>query len=212
MRLTRCARTRRSAHLSLAVALWLSMGHATLWAQELYATNSKNILVHGRAASGNTYPFRTLGGPLTLNERIPGLALDAVNDELFVLLEEGPLEASSSVRVYNRTADGNAAPIRSFNEIGRGGSSALTVDTLHGELFISHQEHVVPGPAQVRVCDRAATGSAAPLRTLVGASTGLNEPRAVVVDTVHNEMLVVNQHVLPVEQQRRLRPVMALAH
>jgi hypothetical protein len=55
------------------------------------------------------------------------------------------------------------------------------------ELFVANI-----GNNSITVYSRAATGNTAPLRTLSGAATGLNEPEGLVVDAVHQEILVVN--------------------
>ena len=135
---------------------------------------------------------------LTLNQAVQALAVDTVNNEVVALIETGPLEALSEVRVYNRTADGNTAPIRSLGT-GSGGSTALAVDTLHDELYIAHQHHAVPGSApEVMIYSRTASGSDARLRTLVGVNTGLDSPAGIAVDTVHDELLVLNHGTVTV--------------
>jgi DNA-binding beta-propeller fold protein YncE len=45
----------------------------------------------------------------------------------------------------------------------------------------------------ITVYARTASGNTAPLRTLQGAATGLNFPRAVAVDSANNELVVANQ-------------------
>jgi hypothetical protein len=71
---------RHSARFGFAIALWVSIGCPVAWAQELFVNTGSNILVHGRAASGNTYPFRTLSGVIPINQNIPALAVDEVNN------------------------------------------------------------------------------------------------------------------------------------
>ena len=118
-----------------------------------------------------------------------------MNNEVVALVETGPNQASSAVSVYSRTADGSTAPIRGLGT-GLGGSTAVAVDTLHDEIYITHEHNFVPGsPPQVLVYSRTATGSDAPIRTLVGVDTGLTHPGAIAVDTAHDELLVMNQGV-----------------
>ena len=55
------------------------------------------------------------------------------------------------------------------------------------ELFVANN-----GNNSVTVYTRTANGDVAPLRTLVGAATGLNGPSGLAVDTVNNELFVAN--------------------
>jgi hypothetical protein len=55
------------------------------------------------------------------------------------------------------------------------------------ELFVANI-----GNNSITVYSRTASGDSPPLRTLSGAATGLNEPEGLVVDAVHQEMIVVN--------------------
>lgn len=142
--LMRHAPGRRAWFICLVVALWISIGLPTVGAQELLVANGPNILVYGRAASGNVYPFRTFGALIPIQQRIPALAVDAVNNEVVALVETGPNQASSAVSVYSRTADGSTAPIRGLGT-GLGGSTAVAVDTLHDEIYITHEHNFVPG-------------------------------------------------------------------
>ncbi len=188
---------RRSVLFGFATALWLSIGSPIAWAQDLFLADVRGIMVYARTACCDVYPFRTLG-QLTLNQAVQALAVDTVNNEVVALIETGPLEALSEVRVYNRTADGNTAPIRSLGT-GSGGSTALAVDTLHDELYIAHQHHAVPGSApEVMIYSRTASGSDARLRTLVGVNTGLDSPAGIAVDTVHDELSVLNHGTVTV--------------
>lgn len=105
-------------------------------------------------------------------------------DELFV-----PNFNGNSVTVYDRTASGNAVPLRTIS----GGLTGLSVpigvaiDPLRNELFVLNR-----GANSVTVFSRAASGNLIPLRTLSGPATGLSTPFALALDLLNNELVVVN--------------------
>ena len=59
------------------------------------------------------------------------------------------------------------------------------------ELFVSNLNN------SITVYSRTASGDTAPIRTLSGAATGLSGPQALAVDTVNNELAVVNEGPFP---------------
>ena len=68
-------------------AILLSVGMGTAWAQnEIFVDNSRSssVTVYSRTANGNIAPLRTLSGAATGLNSPEGLAVDAVNNELFV--------------------------------------------------------------------------------------------------------------------------------
>jgi len=94
-----------------------------------------------------------------------------------------------SVTVYTRTANGNAAPLRTLSgsATGLGFPTGLVVDPVNNELLVTN-----PGSDSVTVYTRTANGNAAPLRTISGSATGLSLPEGLVVDPVNNELLIAN--------------------
>jgi hypothetical protein len=44
----------------------------------------------------------------------------------------------------------------------------------------------------ITVYSRTASGDTAPLRTIAGAATGLSQPYAIAIDTIHSEIFVAN--------------------
>jgi 6-phosphogluconolactonase (cycloisomerase 2 family) len=97
--------------------------------------------------------------------------------------------SNSSITVYNRTASGNIAPIRTLAGPATGLSTpeGLVVDTVNDELVVANNAN-----NSVTVYSRTASGNTAPIRTLAGGATGLTLPISLVVDTVNNELVVAN--------------------
>ena len=66
-------------------------------------------------------------------------------------------------------------------------SALSTAAWAQDEIFVTNA-----GANSVTVYSRTASGNSAPVRTLVGAATGLSTPVGVAVDVVHDELIVVN--------------------
>jgi DNA-binding beta-propeller fold protein YncE len=147
------------------------------------------ITVYARTASGNTAPLRTLSGPATGIIGPTDLAVDALNNELVVTDIGGSFIYDHSIRVYARTATGNASPLRTLSGRATGLNKpwGVAVDPLSNELVVANY-----GDNSIRVYPRTASGDTAPLRTLEGRTTGLSIPQGVAVDALNNELVVTN--------------------
>ncbi len=152
---------------------------------ELLVANLFSITVYPRAASGDTAPLRTLSGPATGLNQPRGLVVDTVNNELLVV-------NLFSITVYPRTASGDTAPLRTVSGLGTGldFSSSADADRVHDELVVGNSSFLAP--SSITVYPRTASGNTPPLRTVVGAATGLVGPAGLAVDTLNSELVVVN--------------------
>jgi DNA-binding beta-propeller fold protein YncE len=142
------------------------------------------INVYGLTANGNVAPIRTIAGAATGMATPRGVAVDPVNNELFVVQVSTP-----AIAVYARTANGNVAPLRTIvgAATGLNGPIGIAIDTVNNELLVANIS-----ANTITVYSRTASGNAAPLRTIAGAATGLDLPESVAVDTVNNELAVAN--------------------
>jgi len=141
---------------------------------ELFVANFNEsfITVFSRAADGNVPPLRRLEGIPTGLSGPGGLALDLMHNELFVTNF-----FSSSVTVYSRTANGSGPPLRVLGGPATGlfGARGLALDLAHDELFVTNFGFVSTIPVStVTVYGRTQSGNTAPLRTLGGPATELN--------------------------------------
>ena len=159
---------------------------------EILVANINSIAVYSLAASGNAAPLRTISGGDTGLAQPLGLAVDTENNEVLVA-------NASSITVYSRTADGNVAPLRTISGPSTGlmDPIGLAVDVAHGEVLVANfgvapGSEEAPHPGLITVYSRLADGDAAPLRTISGAATGLQNPRGLTLDTVNDEVLVTN--------------------
>ncbi|HEX6200454.1 MAG TPA: hypothetical protein VF150_09335 [Thermoanaerobaculia bacterium] len=146
---------------------------------ELFVANFDGDSVSVYRADGETDtdgvepPLRTLSGPLT-DIRLPiGIAVDSVNNELFVTSHDQFFPSNPRILVFRLTDSGNVAPLRTL-----GGSATLLAGPRHLALDLEHDELIVAqadGDA-VNVYSRTAAGNAAPKRRISGPSTGLDFP------------------------------------
>ncbi len=112
-----------------------------------------------------------------------GFAYDTVHDEIVVT---SPL--TQAILIFRGGASGEEAPTRVIQGphtqilgTARGGNSIVSVDGVHGEIYLP----IAPG--NILVFAREANGDVPPKRVLIGVGGG-----AVAVDPVH-DLLVVNR-------------------
>lgn len=170
--------------LALAACL-LAPSPACRAQDEIFATNSNSnaVTVYGRNANGNVAPLRVLTGNATGLGSPSGIAVDLVNDEIYVVNKTPPY----SVTVYPRTANGNVAPLRTLTGAltGLDDPRGVAVDPVNGEFAVANRAGF-----SVTVYARAANGNVVPLRTLL--NTGFSNPWGVLIDVANNEIAVAN--------------------
>lgn len=140
------------------------------------------IAVYALTASGSASPLGIISGASTGLDYPWGIAVDPVNNEIFVSDYR-----SQKILVYPRTASGDVAPIRTIS-----GSSAnltfsngIAVDTVNDELFVM-------GSGSVLVYPRTASGDASPIRTILDGK--LYSSHLLAIDTANNELFVTNYY------------------
>jgi hypothetical protein len=100
----------------------------------------------------------------------------------------------SSIRIFSRTATGDAAPLRVIKGARTGirGPMGVTIDTTHDELWVANY-----GEHTALVFARTAAGNVPPKRLLRNApegspTVGFGNPGAVAYDSKRDELLVPN--------------------
>ena len=180
---------------------------------ELFFTiqHLNKISVYRPSAEGKEEPHRYIQGPNTKLVDPHGIFVDSVNDEIVVSnhhsahqIETGVVAATlkfryllqstghyelSSLTVYSRTAEGDAAPLRTI----QGPKTRLNlplgvvVDTERDVILVANdQTHAVLAFA------RTAQGNVEPLYTIEGPATGLKNPGAFYLDVENDELWVTN--------------------
>ena len=156
------------------------------------STGNDSIRAFGRTASGDVVPLRVLSGADT------GLAggggqvprVDTTNNELIVTNA-----FTNSVLVFTRTASGNVVPLRTI----AGAATGLNVPV---GVYVDEDVNLVFGNNEIGVANlsgnsilvfsRTVDGNVAPLRTISGPLTGLNQPVQLALDRLNDEIFVVN--------------------
>lgn len=165
------------------------------------------ITVYPRTASGNVAPLRRIDGRKSQLrfKRSWGLALDLPNDEVFVSHQK-----RNQISVFARTTNTDIDPKAVPKRIIRGPATGLAnvhgifVDTKANEIYAVNLGHEVARdqktrmpvgaihPPSITVYRRDASGNAAPLRTIQGPNTKLDNAKPVFLDPEHHQIVVAN--------------------
>jgi DNA-binding beta-propeller fold protein YncE len=140
------------------------------------------VLIFGRADEGNSAPRRVIQGDQTgLGAWVGGLAWDAASQVLFAATYVQNADSSHSGRivVFDASADGNVAPLRTIegaltglDASGTGYPVGLAIDPLHHHLIVGIQDQQALGN-KLLVFDLDAVGNVAPLQVIGGVQTGM---------------------------------------
>ena len=157
---------------------------------------SDSITVYSLTANGDVAPLRTISGADTELAQPIGLAVDTREQR------GAGRELSSSITVYSRTAGGHLwqhVPLRTISGPSTRllNPAGLAVDAVNDEILVANIGSVSgPGhqgyPGLITVYSRLADGErrAAPNHQRTGHGVGCT--RGLAVDTVNDEVLVVN--------------------
>ena len=146
------------------------------------------IMTFRGAANGEEPPLRVIHGPATqITNPNSGLAIDEVNDELFLPLED-------RILVFPAKADGNVAPIRILETPApefAGFAGHLAIDPVNNVLVAVPDPVSVRGrPSQILIFDRTASGKAKPRAIIRGPKAMLTGAREVTVHPPRGLILV----------------------
>lgn len=156
--------------------------------------NHHGVFVYSRTATGAAAPLRTITGLNTLLDYPSSVVVDNVNNELWAVNDD----TSDRAVVYSRTANGDVAPLRVVDfklfEFTEKRTWGWSVDAVNNEVAGTFQNG-----STINVFDR---GAGDLLRSISGAATGMADPHGIFIDTVNNEILVVNEgHLFGVAPQ-----------
>ena len=141
------------------------------------------VLTFRGGADGEEAPIRVIQGPLTQLKAPDRMALDPVNNEIYIV-EQG------YILVFPREADGNVAPIRRLEgpDTGIAGFSFLAVDPIHDLLIHG-------GGRRIRIFDRTANGNAKPKAIIGGPKSGFNGPNGAIAVHAPTGMIIASSRV-----------------
>lgn len=105
-------------------------------------SSSRAILVYDRLANGDVEPKRRIGGDKTLFRDIIGIAVDAKSN--LILASTRSTDGFSGILMFERTANGNVAPVRKIGGPMTGALGAfrqLKVDAERGMVYLAVQSY-----------------------------------------------------------------------
>lgn len=105
-------------------------------------SSSRAILVYDRLANGDVEPKRRIGGDKTLFRDIIGIAVDAKSN--LILASTRSTDGFSGILMFDRTANGNVAPVRKIGGPMTGALGAfrqLKVDAERGMVYLAVQSY-----------------------------------------------------------------------
>jgi DNA-binding beta-propeller fold protein YncE len=147
----------------------------------------KGLLMYDRAAGTSpgvdqvTKALAELRGSETDIGFVAGVALDPVRKEKYTVNNDG----SDSVVVFDYDATGNRTPKRSFMVAHQAWGVAL--DRKRDELAVTVEIN-----NWIEFYRRDSTGKPKPTRLIRGDTAGLADPHGIVLDAMHDELLVAN--------------------
>jgi DNA-binding beta-propeller fold protein YncE len=105
-----------------------------------------------------------------------------------------------SIRIYSRTANGDAVPVRVIQgpKTGLSLPMKIWVDSVHNEILVANS-----GSSSVLVFSRTANGDVAPIRKIEGPATGLKKPVGLALDLKNDELWVTNPEMHSATVYRR---------
>ncbi|HVZ24301.1 MAG TPA: hypothetical protein VG871_24680 [Vicinamibacterales bacterium] len=157
---------------------------------EIYVPEGKRVLVFPRGANGNVKPIRVLDGPDTTILAARAVAIDTQRNLLVVAATpngaDGGSERETEFAIFDRTASGNAKPLRVIT--GVGGMQNIAVYPEGGWILGVGQGYV----GVWRIDD---SGKVAPHYTIGGPNGKLVDPRGVVANGKERTVIVSDKYL-----------------
>ena len=146
-------------------------------------TNKKSLLIYSQASGSQsveeTRPLRQIIGPATNIGFIAGVTIDSTNHEVFAVNND----IEDRVVVFSMQDEGSVKPKRVLHV--PYSSWGLALNQARGELAVSVQQINA-----VVIYHRDAKGLEAPVRSIIGANTGLADPHGIFWDEGNDELFV----------------------
>ncbi|MGH9929893.1 MAG: hypothetical protein ACREA9_11810 [Pyrinomonadaceae bacterium] len=148
-------------------------------------TNRKSVLIYRRSAgdksTNETAPAQRIQGPKTLIGFVAGTVLDSVNRELMTVNND----IEDTLMTFPYDAEGNVSPARVLAVPHQSWGIALDKTTDQIAVTVQSLDAVV-------FYRRLANKVEAPVRSIIGNSTGLADPHGIYVDETNNEIVVAS--------------------
>ena len=150
----------------------------------LYTVDGDSQLaVYSGTASGSATPQRLIYGVASLLGYSEGIAVDGVGNIWVSAAQVGNIPAE--LLMFSGTANGNVAPTRTIPTTTNNVYLGVAVD-ISSNVYASLDTEATPYSGAVVVYAGGATGSATPIKTIAGSSTGLVTGGGVEIDAAGN--------------------------
>jgi len=157
---------------------------------EIYVPEGRKLLVFPRGANGNVKPIRILEGPDTTVLAARAVAIDPVRNLVVVGATpygaNGADERTSELAIFDRTANGNAKPLRVIT--GMGGMQNIAVYPESGLIF-------GVGSSFVSVWRIDDSGKVPPRFTIGGPNGKLVDPRGVTINGKNKTVVISDKYL-----------------
>src|SRR2546427_43962 len=139
-------------------------------------TGSNTITVFTTDDTGNVAPVTTISGASTALNGPEGIALD-LHARMYVTNALG-----NSITIFNAGASGNARPTDTIvgASTGLNAPMGIALDPV-GRLYVANSGAGAT-TSSITVYESGATGNAAPIDTIAGTNTALDQPQGVALD------------------------------
>jgi hypothetical protein len=162
---------------------------------EVYVPTREAILVFSRLANGDVAPLRVIAGPKTKINRARGIAVDPVNN-IIAIGNRDP----QGILIFNRTDQGDVAPraIISGPKTGIYATKGFTFNAARKELIATVEARGVQvtrnlGESFIGIWNYTDNGDIPPKAAIKGRETMLIAPRGAALDSVHQEIFVIDK-------------------
>jgi len=135
------------------------------------------VTAYALAANGDAAPLQTISGSNTGLSDAQGIAVSG-SHKMFV-----PNHLVDSLTVYAKGAHGNVAPIRTIigSNTGINLPEEIALDA-SGKIYVANCGcGSTSAPSSVTVYAAGANGNVAPIQTITGTDTGLDQPVGITV-------------------------------
>src|SRR5262245_12309587 len=170
-----------------------------------------SVLVFRRTASGDEAPIRRIGGPRTKINNIYGMSVDSVRNLIVIgnRVESGGSRRSvDGILIFDRMANGDAAPLRSIGgpKTGILKIRQVVVDDARGQIFVTVKNNVEfyefadarPTPWDpdktgfIGVWSVNDDGDVPPRGVIKGPASGLVWPAGVAINPASHEVYTID--------------------
>lgn len=143
------------------------------------------VAVYRSGATGHARPLQYIAGGKTGLSTPSDIAVDS-DGNMYVANFHGI--NSDRVTVYASGATGNVAPIRTIAgpHTGLAKPFGIALNPVNGDIYVTNRQGGSSLVGSITIYSSGSSGNVAPIRTIEGPATGLNNPGSLVLDASGN--------------------------